>query len=83
MAEKRRCLMARTHRQAGQPTPFVGPGPPPPEGAEEVLVADARAGLTPADLVERKLVRGLRGAPVGISHMHTAVPGVRGRIRED
>ena len=76
--------MGRTHRQAGQVPPSSGgPRPPAPEEAEEVLVADARAGLTPADQVERKLVRGLRGAPVGISHMHTAVPGVRGRMRED
>jgi hypothetical protein len=28
---------------------------------DEVLVADARAGLTPADMVERKLVRLLGG----------------------
>jgi hypothetical protein len=73
--------MSRTHRVTGPLTPSGGPRPPLPEEAEEVLVADARAALTPADLVERKLVSGLNGAPVGISHMHTAVPGVRGRVR--
>jgi hypothetical protein len=33
----------------------------------ESLVADARSGLTPADMVERKLVAILRGAPVASS----------------
>jgi hypothetical protein len=31
--------------------------------AEEALVSDARAGLTPAQMVERKLVAMLRSAP--------------------
>jgi hypothetical protein len=31
--------------------------------AEEALVSDARAGLTPAQMVERKLVTMLRSAP--------------------
>jgi hypothetical protein len=73
--------MGRPHLQAGQRTPRAAPSPPLSDGAEEVLVADVRAGLTPADMVERKLVSGLNGAPVGISHMHTVVPGVRGRMR--
>jgi hypothetical protein len=35
-------------------------GPAAPEQSEEVLVLDARAGLTPADMVERKLMNLLR-----------------------
>jgi hypothetical protein len=33
-----------------------------PEGPEEVLVADLRAGLTPSDMVERKLLYLSRGS---------------------
>jgi hypothetical protein len=40
-----------------------------PEEPEEVLVADVRAGLTPNDIVERKLLHLLRGAAVAGSHM--------------
>ncbi len=39
--------------------PEVQP-PYPLEDAEETLVADARAGLTPSDMVERRLVSLLR-----------------------
>jgi hypothetical protein len=53
-------------------TPEV-PGPP-----EEVLVADARSGLTPADMVERKLLFLLRGASVAGSHLGMGGPSVRG-----
>ena len=38
---------------------------------EEVLVADARAGMTPAQMVERKLVGLLRGATLPVSQMLT------------
>jgi hypothetical protein len=37
-------------------------GPTTNESLEEVLVPDARAGLTPADMVERKLLSLLRGS---------------------
>ena len=40
--------------------------------AEEALVADARAGLTPAQMVERKLASLLRSQPLPVSHMMTA-----------
>jgi hypothetical protein len=48
-----------------------------PQGAES-LVPDARAGLSPADALERKLVRALAGAPVRSSHLRSAA----GRGRE-
>ena len=37
------------------------------DGFDESLVADARAGLTPADMVERKLVSLLRSTPIPVS----------------
>ena len=39
---------------------------------EETLVADARAGLTPAEFVERKLVALLQATPLQVSHLQTA-----------
>jgi hypothetical protein len=35
----------------------------------EDLIADARGNLTPAQMVERKLVQLLRGNPLPVSHM--------------
>ena len=40
---------------------------PPP--LEEALVTDARAGLTPAQMVERKLVALLKTNPLPVSHV--------------
>jgi hypothetical protein len=37
--------------------------------AQEDLVSDARAGLTPAQLVERKLVSMLRSGPLPVSRL--------------
>ena len=39
-----------------------------------------RAGLTPSDMVERKLLYLLRGASVAGSHIHAASPRPRGRV---
>src|SRR5262249_2045321 len=44
-------------------------------GGEETLVADPRAGLSPAQMVERKLVGGLKSAPLFVSHLQRAVRG--------
>lgn len=44
-------------------------GPFAPGWPEEVLVADNRSGVTPAELIERKLVYALHGAPVAGSHV--------------
>ncbi len=46
---------------------------------DEVLVADVRSGLTPSDMVERKLIRLLHGGPVADSHVRTGGPLARGR----
>jgi hypothetical protein len=51
-----------------------------PGQPEEVLIADARAGLTPADMVERKLLFLLRGASVAGSHLGMGGPSVRGKV---
>jgi hypothetical protein len=45
---------------------------------EEVLVPDARAGLTPSDMVERKLLHLLRGAAVAGSQMRMEASRMRG-----
>ncbi len=44
---------------------FVGPELPP----EETLITDARAGLSPAQMVERKLISLLNGRPLRMSHV--------------
>jgi hypothetical protein len=43
--------------------------PPTPAGSEEVMVADVRAGLTPAQMVERKLVSLLKATPLPMSRL--------------
>jgi hypothetical protein len=46
---------------------------------EEALVADARAGLTPSQMVERKLAALLKSQPLPVSHMLTAKRSIRSR----
>jgi hypothetical protein len=48
---------------------------------EEVLIDDARAGMTPADMVEGKLVDLLRLTPLAIILRRTDVPRDRGRMQ--
>jgi hypothetical protein len=59
----------------------VGPQSPGMETLEEDLVADARAGLTPAQMVERKLVFLLKSTPVPVSQL-MARSRIRNRIEE-
>jgi hypothetical protein len=47
----------------------AGPPGPTAEVPEESLIADARAGLTPAQMVERKLVSLLRTNPLLVSQV--------------
>jgi hypothetical protein len=57
---------------AGVPTNDLDRAGPPgltAEVAEESLVADARAGLTPAQMVERKLLSLLKTNPLPVSQM--------------
>jgi len=56
----------------------VARGPPDSEPAEEVLIPDSRAGLTPSDMVECKLASLLHAAPLPVSQLGRAVPGTRG-----
>lgn len=49
-----------------------------PETADEMLIADSRAGLMPSEMVERKLLDLLRGASVSGTHVRMAGPRVRG-----
>jgi hypothetical protein len=46
---------------------------------EEALVADARAGLTPAQMVERKLGVLLKSNPLPVSHLMTGSRSIRAR----
>jgi hypothetical protein len=55
-----------------EPDPRPGQAGPPgtaAETAEESLVADTRAGLTPAQMVERKLAALLEAKPLLMSHV--------------
>jgi hypothetical protein len=68
-------------RRSWQEERAARPKAPRPHAAtqpEEVLVADSRAGLTPSDMVERKLLYLLRGASVAGSHTRMPGPHVRG-----
>jgi hypothetical protein len=53
-----------------------------PVQPEEILIADARAGLTPADMVERKLLYVLDGAAVAGSHVGMAGIRIRGGAKD-
>jgi hypothetical protein len=46
-----------------------GPRAPLAMVADESLVPDFRAGLSPAQMVERKLLQVLRGNPMPVSHL--------------
>ena len=56
-------------------------GRPTPEHPEEALVADARAGLTPSDMIEHRLQLLLRGAPMAGSQAQRGGARVRGCTR--
>jgi hypothetical protein len=51
------------------------------EPLEETLVADVRAGLTPSEMVARKLIHLLHGGSVLDSHVRTGGPLARDRAR--
>ena len=50
-----------------------------PADADEVLIADSRAGISPAEMVERKLRSLLRSRGISIQTASTMLP-VRGRF---
>ena len=49
------------------------------DGTEEALVEDVRAGLTPSQMVERKLVSLLKSNPLPVSHLMAGARMVRAR----
>ena len=57
----------------------AGAAAPTLAAAEEDLVADVRASLTPAQMVERKLVFLLKSNPLPVSHLMTGSRSLRGR----
>jgi hypothetical protein len=58
--------------------PAAGGDVPNDRNAEETLVADARAGLTPSQLVEQKLIGMLKGGSLPVSHVQRRLkPGPR------
>jgi hypothetical protein len=61
--DKGRCPLRLDYGQLEQPPRSEVPRLASPGELDEVLVADARAGLTPADMVERKLLHLLGGHP--------------------
>src|SRR5205085_12030325 len=74
-----RCLLNRRCQHGKQLARPGVLGPSAPGESEELLIADTRAGLTPADVLESKLLYLLRGAPVAGSHVRMGAPRVRGR----
>jgi hypothetical protein len=75
---KGRCPLKHSYRDGElefQPD-VVGPADLDP--LEEALVPDARAGLTPTDMVERKLLHMLRGAAVAGSQLRMEASRMRG-----
>jgi hypothetical protein len=50
------------------------PNPCPASVAQETLVADSRAGVSPAQMVERKLLMLLGDGPVPVSLLLTRAP---------
>lgn len=60
-------------------TPHFNEGIPPLPAvtAEETLVVDARAGLTPAQMVEQKLASLLQGTPLPVSSRLHSAAGMR------
>jgi hypothetical protein len=57
------------------PTDGLDGAPTQPPATEEVMVADVRAGLSPSQMVERKLVSLLKATPLPMSRLQT--PGAR------
>ncbi len=49
-------------------------------GMEEVMVADVRDGLTPAQMVERRLVSLLKTTPLTMSRLQATTAGRRPRF---
>lgn len=67
----------RPAKQRGVSFPSLDETPAVPE---EALIVDTRAGVTPAEFVERKLIGLLKSNPLPISHSQVLTTGLaRGR----
>lgn len=60
---------------------FEAPRPAAPSALDEILIADSRAGLTPADMVQRKLVHLLEGRHARLGDAETRVTPTPGHQR--
>jgi len=76
--EKGRCPLKHSYQASGhefQPEVVEAANLEP---LEEVLIPDTRAGLTPADMVERKFLHMMRGAAVAGSQVRMVASRLRG-----
>jgi hypothetical protein len=73
-----RTSLSASERRGSTPLPQRASVPDSQVEEEECLVADTRADLTPAEMVERKLFSLLKEGPVPISYLRMA-PLCRGR----
>jgi hypothetical protein len=73
--------IARTAAPSLPPAPRLAAAEvvPVADGTEEALVEDVRAGLTPSEMVERKLVSLLKSNPLPVSHLKAGARIVRAR----
>ena len=69
--------MIRDYRPLKQLHRFEPPRPAPHRELDEILIPDARAGVTPADIVERKLLHLLKGS---YARLTTLRPGLQERL---
>ncbi len=79
-------LLRRRVRRAPEPQPrqgIISPGQQGHETTEEALVMDDRAGMRPAQLVERKLRSLLDGRSLSVSQLRTEPLSSRGRAPVD
>ncbi len=69
--------MIRDSRPLKQLPRFETRRPAPRRDLDEVLIPDARAGVTPADMMERKLLHLLKGSNARLT---TLRPGLQDRL---
>jgi hypothetical protein len=77
-SDKEAILQPRPKREEGVVNVRTGPAQPAVDPCEESLIVDGRGGLTPAQMVEQKLLNLLKGKALPISHMQV-VRSMRGR----
>ncbi len=78
---KSRCPVIFGYRQLKQLQRFEAPRPASRRELDEVVIPDARAGLTPADLVERRFLHLLEESRAGLGDFKTRVSRTPGHQR--